>query len=92
MPKSYPAEFRREMRKRMREDELVSKLARETGVCEATLFLWKKQALIDSGQIQGTGLGRPGLAGGSVHLIPTVWLACLAWWLASNSAGGIWAR
>jgi hypothetical protein len=55
MFKSYRVEFRREMCKRMHANGLASRLARETGVSEATLFLSKKKALIIAGQIQGTG-------------------------------------
>lgn len=29
-------------------------MAVDTGICEATLFRWKRQALIDAGVIEGT--------------------------------------
>lgn len=54
MPRVYPATVRRQIVARLRSGEAVAAIASETGVAEATLFRWKRQALIDSGVIEGT--------------------------------------
>ena len=53
MPKPYPSEFRRAVCRRLVAGERVSSLARELSVSEATLYLWKRQALIDAGRTEG---------------------------------------
>jgi putative transposase len=37
---------------RLRSGEPVAEVAAETGVCQATLLRWKRQALIDAGVIE----------------------------------------
>jgi transposase-like protein len=54
MPKRYAREFRRGICERLVAGEKVSKLSEETGVSPATLYLWKRQALIDAGLLEGT--------------------------------------
>jgi transposase-like protein len=54
MPKRYAREFRRGICERLVAREKVSKLSEETGVSPATLYLWKRQALIDAGLLEGT--------------------------------------
>ncbi len=54
MPMQYPSEFRRWLCQRMLAGEPVAELGEESGVADATLFRWKKQAMIDAGL-------RPGL-------------------------------
>ena len=54
MPRMYPATVRRQMVARLQSGEPVAVVAAETGICQATLFRWKHQALIDSGVIEGT--------------------------------------
>jgi transposase-like protein len=54
MPKRYAREFRRGICERLVAGEKVSKLSEETGVSPATLHLWKRQALIDAGLLEGT--------------------------------------
>lgn len=44
---------RRQIVARLRSGEAVAAVAIETGICEATLFRWKRQALIDAGAIEG---------------------------------------
>lgn len=34
--------------------ELVAAVAVQTGICQATLFRWKRQALVDAGAVAGT--------------------------------------
>ncbi len=53
MPKRYPREFRRAVCARLVAGERVVSLSKELGVSEATLYLWKRQALIDAGRAEG---------------------------------------
>jgi transposase-like protein len=53
MPKRYPREFRRAVCARLVAGERVVSLAKELGVSEATLYLWKRQELIDAGRAEG---------------------------------------
>ena len=53
MPKRYAREFRRAVCERLVAGEKVRSLAEELGVSEATLYLWKRQALIDAGRAEG---------------------------------------
>jgi transposase-like protein len=53
MPKRYPREFRRTVGERLVAGEKVRSLAVELGVSDATLYLWKRQALIDAGRAEG---------------------------------------
>jgi len=54
MPRMYSATVRRQIVSRLRSGEAVAAVAAETGICQATLFRWKRQALIDAGVIEGT--------------------------------------
>src|ERR1700730_8806857 len=54
MPKRYGREFRRAIRQRVISGERVSVLSEESGISPATLYLWKRQALIDAGLRPGT--------------------------------------
>ena len=54
MPRQYSSSVRRQIVVRLRSGEPVAALAAETGICQATLFRWKHQALIDAGVIEGT--------------------------------------
>jgi transposase-like protein len=53
MPTRYPKDFRRAVCARLVAGERVSSLAKEVGVSEATLYLWKRQTLIDAGRAEG---------------------------------------
>jgi transposase-like protein len=53
MPKRYAGEFRRAACERMLAGEKAGALAKELGVSEGTLYLWKRQALIDAGRAEG---------------------------------------
>ena len=44
---------RRQIVARLRSGEPVAAVAVDTGVCQATLFRWKRQALIDAGVVEG---------------------------------------
>ena len=54
MPKRYAREFRRAVSERLLAGEKVRGLSESLGVSEATLHLWKRQALIDAGLKEGT--------------------------------------
>jgi transposase-like protein len=54
MPRVYSATVRRQIVARLRSGEVVAAVAAETGICQVTLFRWKRQALIDAGVIEGT--------------------------------------
>jgi transposase-like protein len=49
----YPKDFRRAVCARLVAGEKVSALSKEVGVSEGTLYLWKRQALIDAGRAEG---------------------------------------
>jgi transposase-like protein len=53
MPRQYSSSVRRQIVSRLRSGEPVATVAAKTGVCQATLFRWKRQALIDAGVIEG---------------------------------------
>ncbi|MGY4649620.1 transposase-like protein [Mycobacterium sp. URHB0021] len=53
MSRMYSSSVRRQIVARLRSGEPVAMVAAETGVCQATLFRWKRQALIDAGVIAG---------------------------------------
>jgi putative transposase len=53
MPRMYPASVRRQIVSRLRSGEPVAAVAVDTGICQATLFRWKRQALIDAGVVEG---------------------------------------
>ena len=53
MPRQYSSSVRRQIVARLRSGEPVAVVAAETGICQATLFRWKRQALIDAGVIEG---------------------------------------
>jgi len=53
MPKQYAREFRRAVCERLVAGERVGSLSKEVGVSEGTLYLWKRQALIDAGRAEG---------------------------------------
>jgi len=54
MPKRYPREFRRHVCERLLAGERVEDVAVDVGVSSSTLYLWKRQALIDAGRKDGT--------------------------------------
>lgn len=53
MPRMYPVSVRRQIVARLRKGEPVAAVAVDTGICPATLFRWKHQALIDAGLVEG---------------------------------------
>lgn len=59
MPRMYPATVRRQIVSRLRSGEVVAAVAAETGICQATLFRWKRQALIDAELSRAPRVWRP---------------------------------
>jgi transposase-like protein len=53
MPRHYPPEVRREACERMLAGEAIKDLADELGITIETLYRWRRQALIDTGQRPG---------------------------------------
>jgi transposase len=53
MPRHYPAELRRQTCERMLAGEAVKDVAEELDVPIETLYRWRRQALIDTGQRPG---------------------------------------
>ncbi len=53
MPRHYPPEVRREASERMLAGEAIKDLADELGITIETLYRWRRQALIDTGQRPG---------------------------------------
>jgi putative transposase len=54
MPRMYSSSVRRQIVARLRSGEPMAAGAVHTGICQATLFRWKRQALVDAGVIEGT--------------------------------------
>jgi transposase len=48
-----PATVRRQIASRRRLGEPVAAVGVDTGICQATLFRWKRRALIDAGVVDG---------------------------------------
>ncbi len=51
---SYPPDVRRKFCERLLAGERVEVLAEESGITAATLYRWKRQALVDAGRRPGT--------------------------------------
>lgn len=54
MPKSYPPEFRRRAVELCRGGAIASKVARDLGISEATIYRWVAQEEVDLGERPGT--------------------------------------
>ena len=51
--KGYPAEFRRKVLDLVEAERSVRDVARDLGISEQTIYVWRKQDLIDKGQLPG---------------------------------------
>ena len=60
MPKRYPEEFRRKVLDLVAAGHPVAQIAVDLGISDQTIYLWRKQELIDTGQ--SPGLTRAALA------------------------------
>lgn len=54
MPRSYPPEFRRRVLDLVASGRKVAEVAQFLGVSDQTIYNWRRQHLIDTGQIPGT--------------------------------------
>ena len=53
MPRSYPPEFRRRVLDLVDSGRKVAEVANLLGISEQTIYLWRRQHLIDTGQVPG---------------------------------------
>lgn len=54
MPRQYSPQFRERVLGLLDSGRPVSQLAIELGICEATIYRWRRQARIDAGLLPGT--------------------------------------
>ncbi len=54
MPKSYPPEFRRKVIDLVEAGRPVAQVAADLAISEQTVYTWRRQHLIDTGQLPGT--------------------------------------
>ena len=53
MPKSYPPEFRRKVLDLLDAGRKVTAVAADLGVTQASIYIWRRQHLIDTGRMPG---------------------------------------
>ncbi|PRC42180.1 helix-turn-helix domain-containing protein [Mycobacterium sp. ITM-2017-0098] len=53
MPKRYPEEFRRKVLDLVAAGRPIAQIAADLGVGDQTIYGWRKQELIDTGQLPG---------------------------------------
>ena len=53
MPRHYPAEFRRKVLDLVAAGRPVAQVAHDLDISAQTIYTWRRQQLIDSGQIPG---------------------------------------
>lgn len=53
MPKRYPEEFRRKVLDLVAAGRPVAQVASDLGIGDQTIYAWRKQELIDTGQLPG---------------------------------------
>lgn len=61
MPRRYPEEFRRKVLALVAAGRPIAQVAADLGISGQTIYLWRKQELIDTGQVPGRdsrGAGR----------------------------------
>lgn len=54
MPRSYPPEFRRKVLDLVASGRKVAEVAQLLGISDQTVYVWRRQHLIDTGQLPGT--------------------------------------
>ncbi|GAA1180958.1 transposase [Pseudonocardia alaniniphila] len=54
MPKRYPAEFRRKVLDLVAAGRPVAQVAADLDIRDQTIYVWRRQELIDTGQLPGT--------------------------------------
>jgi transposase len=53
VPKRYPAEFRRKVLDLVKAGKPVAQVAYDLGISAQVIYTWRRQQLIDSGQVPG---------------------------------------
>ena len=53
MPRSYPPEFRRKVLDLLDAGRKVADVAADLGVTQASIYIWRRQHLIDTGRMPG---------------------------------------
>lgn len=53
MPKRYPEEFRRKVLDLVAAGRPIAQIAVDLGISDQTIYGWRKQELIDTGQLSG---------------------------------------
>lgn len=53
MPRSYPPEFRRKVLDLVASGRKVAEVARLLGISDQTIYVWRRQHLIDTGKLPG---------------------------------------
>ncbi len=54
MPRSYPSEFRRKVLDLVASGRKVAEVAQLLGISDQTIYVWRRQHLIDTGQLPGS--------------------------------------
>ncbi|MEV4040493.1 transposase [Streptomyces umbrinus] len=54
IPRSYPPEFRRKVLDLVASGRKVAEVAQLLGISDQTIYVWRRQHLIDTGQLPGT--------------------------------------
>ncbi|RZB19733.1 helix-turn-helix domain-containing protein [Streptomyces sp. F001] len=54
MPRSYSPEFRRKVLDLVASGRKVAEVAQLLGISDQTIYIWRRQHLIDTGQLPGT--------------------------------------
>ncbi|SOD65193.1 Transposase and inactivated derivatives [Streptomyces sp. 1222.2] len=54
MPGSYPPEFRRRVLDLVVSGREIAEVARFLGIGDQTIYVWRRQHLVDTGQLPGT--------------------------------------
>jgi transposase len=53
VPKRFPEEFRRKVLDLVAADRPIAQIAADLGISDQTIYGWRKQELIDTGQLPG---------------------------------------
>ena len=53
MPRSYPPEFRRKVLDLLKAGRTVAQVAADLQISDQTVYVWRRQDLIDTGQLPG---------------------------------------
>jgi len=57
MPRRYPPEFRRKVLDLLKAGRSVAELVRDLQISDQTIYNWRRQELIDTGQLPGISSG-----------------------------------